>query len=85
MVLGVGVVGGTVVCGVVGGLVVAVTAVWCHEGSQVLIQICPWNPCSGACGACTVRQNCTENNFKVILTSKLNSRIPLPMCYFSTN
>lgn len=61
------VVGGTMVRVVVGGasLVVAVATVRYHKGSQVLVQICPWNPCSSGCRPRGVRQNCTEDSAQI--------------------
>jgi hypothetical protein len=61
------VVGGTMVRVVVGGasLVVAVATVRYHKGSQMLIQICPWNPCSSSCRPRGIRQNCTEDSAQI--------------------
>lgn len=71
------VVGGTMVR-VVGGasLVVAVATVRYHKGSQVLIQICPWNPCSSSCRPRGIRQNCTEDSAQI---NKLTAQSTAPI------
>lgn len=79
------VVGGTMVRVVAGArLVVAVATVRCHKGSQVLVQICPWNPCSSSCRPRGVRQNCTEDSAQMnTLTLQPHSLIHKPHYHVS--